>query len=524
VEATRTLVSRPPVVLYGDQALMDLAARRASYLDQLVGPYSRAGFHHPGPAVFYVLAPFVRLLGSSGSGLYLGAIFVNLAALTASVALVWHRAGPKSALWAAVSTNLFCLCLGIGTLREPWNPYLIVAPMVLFVVLWASAMTGSGGSGIWTLVVGSYEIQTHIATTAVVAVMSTVLVVSFLTKRRGRFPGRRVPRRVGHWVGLIALGLIWLPPAVELTRDRPNNLQLLWTFFSSSHPQAPWGAALRVSADALTILPFGYHDYVLTAHRSAIELIAAAALVAAAAVVALRYGRRRQTPMAEYLLIAAGIGAILGPLSLTRSDGPVYLYFAVWLSFVPLAVFMASGLALLAPAAPTRSVPAGRRSPWRRPNLAVAAAVLAGGLAGATVVSDLALSPLNRTIGSGPWPLADATSPQARHLAAQDTAVLFRAADRVLRPGDSWAGVTIGSESVWPYAAGLVLELDQDGVQTTVSPASWQLYFGHERIPGRPVNASFALYPVSDLPVPLVSGASVLTEVDGVALVFSRPA
>ena len=116
VEAARILVTRPQVVLYGDQALMDLAARRAAHLDQLVGPYSRAGFHHPGPAVFYLLAPFVRLLASSGSGCIGGGV-INLAALTASVAVVWHRAGP-GALWAAVSINAFCLCVGVGTLRD----------------------------------------------------------------------------------------------------------------------------------------------------------------------------------------------------------------------------------------------------------------------------------------------------------------------------------------------------------------------------------------------------------------------
>lgn len=524
VEAARILVTRPPVVLYGDQALMDLAARRAAHLDQLVGPYSRAGFHHPGPAVFYLLAPFVRLLGSSGSGLYLGAVVINLAALTASVAVVWHRAGPRSALWAALSINAFCLCVGLGTLREPWNPYLIVAPMILFVVLWASAMTGSVGSGIWALVVGSYEIQTHIATAAVVIVMSVALVVSMVAKGLGR--GRALRWPVGHWVGLVALGLLWLPPVVELDRDRPNNLQLLWTFFTGPHPSATWAVALRVSADALTIVPFGYHDYVLTVHRTAVELLAAAVLVGLVVTVAIKTGRRRQTPFAHYLLIAAAVGGVIGPLSLTRSGGPVYLYFAVWLSFVPLAVLLAAGAALFAPAEPNRSVltlsPSPRRSSL--PRVGIAAWVVAAGLVGATVASDLGLNPLNRTIGSGPWPLADATSARARHLPPEDTAVLSRAAERVLRPSDLWAGVTIGSASVWPYAAGLVLQLDEEGVQTTVSPASWGLYFGHRRVPGHPVSVSFSLFPVAGLPASVTTRASVLTEVDGVALVYSRTA
>jgi hypothetical protein len=129
-EAGRILAQRPHVVLYGDQALLELGARRAIHLDQLVGPYSRSGFHHPGPALFYVLAPFVRLLEPTGPGLYLGAVIVNAAAPIAAVTVVWRRVGALAALWAAAAIGLFCLCLGVGTVREPWNPYLVVAPMV----------------------------------------------------------------------------------------------------------------------------------------------------------------------------------------------------------------------------------------------------------------------------------------------------------------------------------------------------------------------------------------------------------
>jgi len=54
--------------MYGDQALLELAARLAAHLDQLAGPYSRAGFHHPGAAILYLLA-FVRVLEPADPGL-----------------------------------------------------------------------------------------------------------------------------------------------------------------------------------------------------------------------------------------------------------------------------------------------------------------------------------------------------------------------------------------------------------------------------------------------------------------------
>jgi len=489
VEAARILLQRPRLVLYGDQALLELGARRAAHFDQLVGPYSRNGFHHPGPAVFYLLAPFVRLLEPSGPGLYLGAVVVNAVALVAIVAVVWRRAGGTAALWTAGALDVFCLCLGVGTLREPWNPYLVVVPMVLFVVLWAAGWTGSVHASVWALVVGSYEVQSHVATAPYVIVMALILCVRMYRSRDGT--------RRHVWLPVSALAVIWLPPFVEVVRDRPNNLQLMWDFLTSSHASTPVGKAVEASTAAMSIVPFGTHAYVLAVHRGPWELAAAAVLLVLGAVVA---GRAGAPPMSRALVIAAVVGALIGTLSLTRSDGPVSFYYAVWLVCVPVAVLIAVGIGLPAPA-------------WR-PVLAVcvAAAVLA-------VVADLRTAPISRTTGSGPWPLVLASSPQGKRATVRDTAALAAAAESVLRPGDRLVGVTIGSSGVWPLAAGVVLELDRHDVQSTVAPDSWELYFGQERAPGRPVSVSFTLDVAG---APTGSGQHVIADVDGVVLTAAR--
>jgi hypothetical protein len=90
----------------------------------------------------------------------------------------------------------------------------------------------------------------------------------------------------------------------------------------------------------------------------------------------------------------------------------------------------------------------------------------------------------------------------------------------VLRPGDHWVGFQIGADSLWPYVAGLILELDERGVQSTVGPAQWDLYFGRERTPGRPVSVAFALYPASNRATP--AGARVVATVDGTILTYQR--
>ena len=529
-EAARLLVQRPHVVLYGDQALLELGARRAVHLDQLVGPYSRNGFHHPGPAVLYLLAPFVRLLEPTGPGLYLGAVVINGAALIAAVVIFWRRLGPVAAVWAAVAIDVFCLCLGVGTLREPWNPYLVIAPMILFVVVWSAAIAATRGATIWALVIGSYLVQTQIATAPVAIVMSAVAVAHLaLAYRRDRHTG--VGNHPFTWAqvgGGCALALVWLPPFVELWRDRPDNMQLIWDFLTAPHGTSSWSAGVHIAADAMTIMPFGNHDYVLALHRNAAEVAVTAVVLVCGGLIAVRLGKLRSQPMSVPLVVSALLGAVIGTISLAHPDGPAYLYFAVWLAYVPLAVVFALGAALVgtAPGGAARPGPAG--PPGARPDHAaqrslsgrtVAICLLVAiAVGGAAVRSDLSTPSVAATTGSGPWPLADAGGLQAKRRTIQDTIAFTRAADRVLGPNDRTVDVHIGSDDVWPYVAGIVLGLDERGVQSTVSPRSWDLYFGHERAPTRPVSVTFSLDVVGPDPPP----GTVIAQLDGAVLTYTR--
>jgi hypothetical protein len=132
------------------------------------------------------------------------------------------------------------------------------------------------------------------------------------------------------------------------------------------------------------------------------------------------------------------------------------------------------------------------------------------------------MAPISATTGSGPWPPGQDGSPQARARTVQDTATLTAAAERVLQPSDRWVNVTIGTGALWPYAAGLVLGLDERGVQSTVAPGSWTLYFGHERAPGRPVEAAFELYAAADGAARQAARGTVVAAVDGAVLTYRR--
>jgi hypothetical protein len=287
------------------------------------------------------------------------------------------------------------------------------------------------------------------------------------------------------------------------------------------------GDALRISADALTVLPFGNHDYVLALHRNPLEVAGFAVLVVVALVAAVAIGRRRRQTMSLALAASAVVGALVGGASLTHPDGPLYLYFALWLAYVPLAVLLALGVALFGRAVvetpPEQVGPyqAGTKLPSWVPRavvpLGIAAAVVASAF---SMGSNLSLGAVNTTTGSGPWPAGNAGTPQGKARTIQDTIALTRAAESVLGPDDRWVGFDVGSDSLWPYVAGLVLELDERGVQCTVGPAQWGLYFGRERAPGRPVSVAFALYPASASAIQ--TGSAVLARLDGAVLTYRR--
>jgi hypothetical protein len=179
-----------------------------------------------------------------------------------------------------------------------------------------------------------------------------------------------------------------------------------------------------------------------------------------------------------------------------------------------LSLVLAIGAALFGPAGPNRRAPK-----WTKtgPVLATCLVVALAAMA-LTVRSDLRMAPITTSTGAGPWPVGNDGSAQARARSIGDTASLAQAAQSVIKPGDRWVGFTVGTPSLWPYAAGIVLQLDEHGIQSTVSPAPWELYFGHERAPGRPVSVEFDLTSSTD---PTPSG-TVVAAVDGAVLSYQR--
>ena len=97
-------VLRTPYLATSDFALIELrVADVGGGNTPLVGVYSRFGWNHPGPLLFYVLALPYRVLGADGPALRASGVLVNLVAAAGGVVLFARRARRGALPWVGLA-------------------------------------------------------------------------------------------------------------------------------------------------------------------------------------------------------------------------------------------------------------------------------------------------------------------------------------------------------------------------------------------------------------------------------------
>ncbi len=136
---------------HGDSAANTLSVLRAERWQELYGAYSRWGFHHPGPALFYgealgdeILYRWLHLTPApyNAQMLVVIGLLVSFFAAGISVAARWVRGGTFLALALAAAAWHFTAVDGRFLLVSAWPPY--VAPLILFCLLVSAASVAAG--------------------------------------------------------------------------------------------------------------------------------------------------------------------------------------------------------------------------------------------------------------------------------------------------------------------------------------------------------------------------------------------
>jgi hypothetical protein len=462
----------------GDQALIQLDLLDLLDLHQGVGLYSRMGWAHPGPAWLVLLAPFYGLFGSTGAALTAASLLVHglmaaLVVVAAGFGGRWHRPAAAAVVLAYVLRMPAADFVGV------WNPFALLLPTALLLLVAARACRGSVVAGVGTLVVGSYLVQTHVGTVplagAVGLVVVVVLGVQWVRSRSVR-PGRSTV--LGLVASSVLLVAMWVPPVVQqLTATGEGNLRMLADSILHGDPTAvspSWSDTVSTVGQQLGASVFGWPALPAVVDPTILTpaVVAAVAVQVLACLMVAVLGLRTGVPAAGWLALVTLVATLAGIVSVHSITGLLLNYLVLWISILP-AVALLAGIILVGGWAGRRvartvpSPPADRRLPDARAAgvlTAVGATVLAMGLAVGTTLSLQSAAPL----GPGGQPGVVA----AANLAVGALPGPDGADARVL--------LDIRDVDTWTTATAVALRLEQAGYHVTVAD-EWVYGFGQDR-------------------------------------------
>jgi hypothetical protein len=313
----------PPFREVSDGAILEICTLEAIRGTQLLGPYSRFGWHHPGPLYFYLLAPWYWMSRLHTTGVQAGALVINLAAMWLIVRTTFAAASLPTAI-AVSSFSAWYAFRADDIMASAWNPHVIVMPLLAFIVLAAAMAADARRSHLLYLVaVGTFLAQTHVAMVPIVAVLGLPAV----------WTGRRLSRAT--WALAVGLKLfLWVPPLVEQVSHRPGNLLAIVSFFMNGGPGQKTSTAVSAWASTLTgafrpgfVLATG-SDYVPASG----SLVPAVAIGLLGVLAALAVARRRESTLDACLLGMCAAASAVALFATTRIQDHIVDHEIFWMS------------------------------------------------------------------------------------------------------------------------------------------------------------------------------------------------
>lgn len=389
---------REPWIPTTDWARIELAVRDVGTADTpLVGAYSRFGWDHPGPLMFYAMAPFYRLVAPE-HGLLFATAVTNLL-FTLALVLVVLRYPLARALIVLAAFALYQRGVGVADLTDPWNPSVSLMPFALYLLLCVEVAEGRRS---WPLpaavAVASFVGQSHAGMLpAVVLIGGTAIGLRLWRMRRlaGADPRSGVQPLTARTVALTgALGFfLWLPPLIDQVARTGNLGHLVrFTLGMDDTPLGPIQEGAMPPGDVLTssswlLNPLGpwlrfpgteqQYGFPLLGHASPVFLLLTVGIVAAAALLpwyASREASRAKAAdagksdswnpddswnVSAAAVAAAGLVAVVAAMISLR--GVPFYYLGRWTGTVVLMAWVAFGWSVVLALRTYRAL---GRSPW----------------------------------------------------------------------------------------------------------------------------------------------------------------
>lgn len=501
----------PRYTLGADFALMARDTAHVWSGDTFVGLASRWGWHHPGPALYYLSAPFELFCKPSHTALYLGTWCLSaFSAAMPVVAIRWYVGRPHA---IGVLIVVLAWLAAFGNLgANPWTRTAVVLPLIAFFVAMALFARGESGALLPGAVLGLVGVQIHLSPTPMVGAIGVGAAIAFLivARRRGGIT-RKEWVRIAITVGVVCLLMApMLYEELRAPRGEGNMSKLVAFARQRTEPLRPWSNAFKNWVLATSWFPdrllektllhegalvqvFRWEPVPIGISRTARAIVGAeVVLMSAASIVALR---RRD--VASLVLLALGVlGSVLAMRGLREIVGEEHYSLVFW-AIVPatvgwMGIFTTFSAALSA-----------RVAGWHERSPRALRALFATGLGVVVIVS---------TIFNWSWvarsPRAPGSVPEPQ--AAAMRALFEKIEERTVKED---AAVAIHLYGAWPIATAAVLELERSGLDVRIPDEDVWSYVNAKRVDGAP-RVLHVYFDTPQDPLPIRSCLELLAEHD----------
>jgi len=239
-----------------DVASNSLQVVDAKRLHNVLGNYSRFGFHHPGPAFFYVYAlgealfyDATHLVPTPFNAQFIALDALSAFFFSATLALVArHLGGARSRWFLGLALLLAAWHFGAvgrffefipGGLFCIWPPCVLVLPFLCFLVASASVASGAGRDLPLMTLAGCFLVHGHVGQPLFVIPISLLAYGGLVHHSRiaGSQPlfGPWKLFQRQHWFSGALIVAFLIPIAIDVLTTHPNNLSLILDHLRTHH-------------------------------------------------------------------------------------------------------------------------------------------------------------------------------------------------------------------------------------------------------------------------------------------------
>lgn len=329
--AALDLIWRPT----GDWAVLTLRVEDVGRATPMVGPYSRFGWSHPGPLMYWLLAIPYHLFGDRPEAILAAAAFLNAITIAAFGAVAWRRGRLPFVAVTMAAIAVLLHAMGPQMIRDPWNPYITLLPLALFVLLAWSIAEGDWWMWPFAAFVFSFELESHVGYLPMLGLVSaTALFITWRARRdRPMLPASRNHRLTIIISTVAVLVFCWYPVLVDQFVGTGNLGDIIRYFASPGSSTAGLGDAIHQMARQLAIpgAPWLGQKELAGANGSLVGASVVALVVPVLAMAgAILLAIRSRCASALRLDIIVVASAIAGFIATAQVVGPIYDWIIRW--------------------------------------------------------------------------------------------------------------------------------------------------------------------------------------------------